>query len=120
MNPYNQYYNSHQFDPYTQYDFQQLDVNDPYRQSALERRVSALERQNEQQTRELNRQKREIERQNTEIARLNREIGRINQEIIRLNQNDEKHARQIKRLNQRLRAVENRLNIPFTAGDGDF
>jgi septal ring factor EnvC (AmiA/AmiB activator) len=84
-----------------------------YRQPTLESRVAQLESQIQQQITELT-------RQNEEIQRLNAEIGRINEEIIRLNQNDERHFDRMTRLNQRLRTVENNLNIPYTAGEDGF
>ncbi|KHF40205.1 hypothetical protein [Halalkalibacter okhensis] len=84
-----------------------------YRQPTLESRVGQLENQIQQQVTELS-------RQNEEIQRLNTEIGRINEEIIRLNQNDERHFDRMTRLNQRLRTVENNLNIPYTPGNDGF
>ncbi|WP_028389887.1 MULTISPECIES: hypothetical protein [Bacillaceae] len=94
-------------------EYQQYEQEDIDRQTPLERRVRQLERQNEQQVQEIN-------RLSQEITRLNREILRINQEIIRLNQNDQLHTRRLNRLNQRLRAVETRLNIPFAASEDGF
>ncbi|KOO43524.1 hypothetical protein [Priestia koreensis] len=50
----------------------------------------------------------ELERQNVQQIR----------EITRLNQVVERHTFRLNRLNQRLRVLEKRFNIPFTAEDG--
>jgi septal ring factor EnvC (AmiA/AmiB activator) len=109
MNPY------HYYPGYVQQRNDSLSYhNNPVlRQPTLEVRVGQLERQIEQQTTE-------ISRQNQEIQRLNGEINRINEEIVRLNQNDERHFDRLSRLNQRLRTVENNLNIPYSGGDDGF
>ncbi|MGE9754352.1 inner spore coat protein CotNE [Bacillus inaquosorum] len=121
MNPY-QYYSPQlpQQEPYySHYEYNsypQQDVYDPYqmdRQPALVRRIAALERQNEQQSRELTRLTNEDRRQNREIARIAEQVNQLSQAV-------ERHTRRLNRLNQRLRTVENRLNIPFTAGEGGF
>ncbi|MBV2241113.1 inner spore coat protein CotNE [Bacillus inaquosorum] len=121
MNPY-QYYSPQlpQQEPYySHYEYNSYprqDVYDPYqmdRQPALERRIATLERQNEQQSRELTRLTNEDRRQNREIARIAEQVNQLSQAV-------ERHTRRLNRLNQRLRTVENRLNIPFTAGEGGF
>lgn len=106
------YYSQYPLNPSIQ-QYEQVDIVRQPTNQALEKRVRQLEKQNEEQVRELT-------RLNQEITRLNREIHRINQEIIRLNQNDLLHTRRLNRLNQRLRAVENRLNIPFAASEDGF
>jgi hypothetical protein len=47
-------------------------------------------------------------------------VNRVNQEITRLSQNDQRHTNRLNRLNQRLRAVERNLNIPFAATEDGF
>ncbi|GAE34853.1 hypothetical protein [Halalkalibacter akibai] len=79
----------------------------------LDQRVDQLERQNQAQVQE-------ITRINEEIIRLNSELSRINDEILRLNQNDEIHTNRLFRLNQRLRVIEQNLNIPYTGGEDGF
>lgn len=92
-----------------------------YRQPpALERRVTQLERQNERQSEELTRQNNEIGRLNQEIRRINQEIRRLNGEVTRLNDVNQQQTRRLQWLNQRLRNVENRFNIPFTANEDGF
>ena len=119
MNPY-QYYVSQ---PYYPYDIQQEQF-DLYRQRPKSKgpdgRVSELERQNDQQRKELTRLNGELQRQNQEIHRLNGEINRINQEMLRLNNTNEQQTQHLRRMNQRLRMVENKLNIPYSHSQDEF
>ncbi len=75
-------------------------------QQPLERRVERMER--------------EHGRMAQEVRRLNDEIGRINQEIRRINEVNQLQTRRLMRLNQRLRAVENRFNFPFVPTEDGF
>ncbi|MES9804585.1 hypothetical protein, partial [Priestia megaterium] len=69
---------------------EEFERQQPQSLGGFERRIRNLERQNQQQARE----------------------------IARLNQIVESHTFRLNRLNQRLRVVENRLNIPFASQDG--
>ncbi|WML42872.1 hypothetical protein [Neobacillus sp. PS3-40] len=119
MNPY-PYYIPQSYFPYDI----QAEQYDPNRQKpkskGIEGRVDVLERQNDQQRKELARLNEELNRQNQEIHRLNGEINRLNQEILRLNNTNEKQTRHLKKLNQRLRIVENRLSIPYSPSQDEF
>ncbi|MBM6619717.1 hypothetical protein [Bacillus suaedaesalsae] len=121
MNHYYGYYD-YQISPY-------MYSSDPYQQmyaygerqipspKSLDLRLTALEKKFDKLEKEVDRLNKENNRQNVEFTRMNREISRINNEIIRLNRNDERHTRQHNRFNQRLRTVENQLNIPYSASD---
>lgn len=102
MYPYDYYSHGYSYYPY--------DEMEDDRQPQLVRRIEQLEAENRRQVQE-------ITRLNNEIQRLNREIRRINQEIARMNQVNVEQSQRIRNLHERLRAVENRMNIPFT---GDF
>ncbi len=132
MNQYQHFFYPNQFSYYNannnSHFVQQegLYMRQPTQNQAIETRVTELERQSELQAAELTRQNeeigrinREFNRINEEFVRINEEIRRMNQEIVRLYQNDELHTGRLNRLNQRLRTVENRLNIPYAgAADG--
>ncbi|MEH7312698.1 hypothetical protein COJ92_23890 [Priestia megaterium] len=101
MNPYSyypgyipqqtEYYIPYDCELYTQQQEQEeFERQQPQSLGGFERRIRNLERQNQQQARE----------------------------IARLNQIVELHTFRLNRLNQRLRVVENRLNIPFASQDG--
>jgi hypothetical protein len=89
-------------------------------QQPLERRVERMEREHGRMAQEVTRQNNEIRRLAQEVRRLNDEIGRINQEIRRINEVNQLQTRRLMRLNQRLRAVENRFNFPFVPTEDGF
>ncbi|MDP4087375.1 MAG: hypothetical protein Q8934_22690, partial [Bacillota bacterium] len=98
MKPY-QYYNLPSYFPYQE-------QFDPNRQNPPDGSLKDI-----QQTKELQRLNKELTRQNQEIHRLNSKISRINHEVLRLNKTNELQTQHLTAISQRLRMIENRLNI---------
>ncbi len=60
------------------------------------------------------------DRQPPQLRELERRVNQLNRQVNQLEEVTQRHTRQLNRLNQRVRNIERRLNIPFTASEGEF